>query len=160
MAEEWNRDTGEAVYRSRDPIKNLRLRVLLQRVSPVSALVQRVQEEERAGGGGGRGDGDLQLRSLHSNPAASGYRPGDDEEEAVIGWQEKFFSQFEYELYMNEVACQTPLDRQYHQDVLSLERTSGRKNRRIFTYTDYDRYTNLEEVSKDGEILIICVGIN
>ncbi|KAM4701758.1 tectonic-like complex member MKS1 [Discoglossus pictus] len=141
MAEEWNQDTGETVYRSRDPIKNLKIKVLLQRVSPVSALVQRVQDEE-----GNRGD--LQLRTLSSSRGTSGYRPDDDEEEAVICWQEKLFSKFEYDLYQNEAVCRTPLDRQYHQDVLSLERSGGRKNKRIFTYTDYDRYTNLEEHSQ------------
>ncbi|KAG8450667.1 hypothetical protein GDO86_003082 [Hymenochirus boettgeri] len=103
---------GEVVYRSRDPVKNLKIRVLLQRVTSASALIQRAEEEK---------------------------------EEVVISWQEKLFSQFEYELYRNETACRTPLDRQYYQDVLSLERSGGRKNRRIFTYTDYDRYTNLEE---------------
>ncbi|XP_075710245.1 tectonic-like complex member MKS1 isoform X1 [Rhinoderma darwinii] len=137
MAEEWNQDSGEVVYRSRDPIKNLKIRVKLQRVSPVSALVQQVQEE------GGRGD--IALRTLRSNAGTSGYRPGDDEEEVVISWQEKLFSEFEYELYKNEAACCTPLDRQYHQDIISSERRGGRKNIRVFTYTDYDRYTNLEE---------------
>ncbi|XP_042298774.1 Meckel syndrome type 1 protein isoform X2 [Sceloporus undulatus] len=63
----------------------------------------------------------------------------------MVGWQEKLFSQFEVDLYQNESACQTPLDRQYHQDVLKLEGSGGRKNRRIFTYTDHDRFTNLEE---------------
>ncbi|KAM8975135.1 tectonic-like complex member MKS1 isoform 2-T2 [Pelodytes ibericus] len=138
MAEEWNLDTGEAVYRSRDPIQNLRIRVVLQRVTPVSALVQKLQEENGK-------KGDIQLRTLRTDPAASGHRLGDDEEEVVISWQEKLFSQFEYELYKNEAACQNPLDRQYHQDVLSLEHRGGRKNKRIFTYTDHDRYTNVEE---------------
>uniref|UniRef100_A0A8C0GZ44 MKS transition zone complex subunit 1 n=1 Tax=Chelonoidis abingdonii TaxID=106734 RepID=A0A8C0GZ44_CHEAB len=65
--------------------------------------------------------------------------------EAVIGWQEKLFSQFEVDLYQHESACQTPLDRQYHQEILKLEKSGGRKNYRIFTYTDHDRFTNLEE---------------
>lgn len=50
------------------------------------------------------------------------------------------------DLYQNESACQTPLDRQYHEEILKLEKAGGRKNRRIFTYTDHDRFTNLEEV--------------
>ncbi|XP_068121964.1 tectonic-like complex member MKS1 [Hyperolius riggenbachi] len=143
MAEEWNQNTGEVVYRSRDPIKNLKIRVLLQRVSPISALVQRVQEEEE---GGNRGD--IALRTLGSSIGTAGRRHGGDEEEIVISWQEKLFSEFEYELYKNEAACQTPLDHQYRQDILNMERSGGRKNRRIFTYTDYDRFTNLEEHSQ------------
>ncbi|NXQ83615.1 MKS1 protein, partial [Nyctibius grandis] len=54
-------------------------------------------------------------------------------------------SQFEVDLYQNESACQTPLDRQYHEEILKLEKAGGRKNCRIFTYTDHDRFTNLEE---------------
>ncbi|KAE8622396.1 hypothetical protein XENTR_v10005225 [Xenopus tropicalis] len=142
MAEDWNQDVGEAVYRSRDPIKNLRIRVTLQRVTPAIALVQRVQEEDANRGG-------LELQALHNNPEANrGPHPNEEKEEVVISWQEKLYSQFEYELYQNEAACRTPLDHQYYQDVLSLERGGGRKNRRIFTYTDHDRYTNLEEHSQ------------
>lgn len=55
-------------------------------------------------------------------------------------------AQFEMDLYQNEAACQTPLDRQYHNDILKLEKSGGRKNYRIFTYTDHDRFTNMEEV--------------
>lgn len=54
--------------------------------------------------------------------------------------------QFEVDLYRNEAACQSPLDHQYRQEILKLEASGGRKNRRIFTYTDSDRYTNVEEV--------------
>ncbi|XP_030047527.1 tectonic-like complex member MKS1 isoform X2 [Microcaecilia unicolor] len=142
MAEGWNTDTGEAVYRSQDPIKNLKIRIHLQRITSTSVLLQQIQEP-----GAEHGKNLLPLVTLASSratAASSGYRP-DDEEEAVIGWQEKLFSQFEYDLYQNEAACQSPLDRQYHQEILKLEKAGGRKNLRIFTYTDYDRYTNLEE---------------
>uniref|UniRef100_A0A671WID4 MKS transition zone complex subunit 1 n=1 Tax=Sparus aurata TaxID=8175 RepID=A0A671WID4_SPAAU len=60
----------------------------------------------------------------------------------VVGWQEKLFSQYEMELFQNEAACQTPLDRQYHTEVKALNKAKGRRNHRIFTYTDHDRYTN------------------
>ncbi|KAJ7399330.1 Meckel syndrome type 1 protein [Pitangus sulphuratus] len=53
---------------------------------------------------------------------------------------------FEVDLYLNESACQTPLDRQYHEEIRKLEKAGGRKNYRIFTYTDHDRFTNLEEL--------------
>ncbi|KFP84784.1 Meckel syndrome type 1 protein, partial [Apaloderma vittatum] len=52
---------------------------------------------------------------------------------------------FEVDLYQHESACQSPLDRQYHKEILKLEKAGGRKNCRIFTYTDHDRFTNLEE---------------
>lgn len=52
------------------------------------------------------------------------------------------WSQYEMELFQNEAACQTPLDRQYHTEVKALNKAKGRRNHRIFTYTDHDRYTN------------------
>ncbi|XP_059525593.1 tectonic-like complex member MKS1 isoform X3 [Myotis daubentonii] len=86
------------------------------------------------------------MATFRPHPTASGHRPDEDEEEElVIGWQEKLFSQFEVDLYQNEAACQSPLDQQYRQDILKLEGSGRRKNRRIFTYTDCDRFTNLEE---------------
>lgn len=54
--------------------------------------------------------------------------------------------QFEVDLYLKESACQTPLDWQYREEIQKLEKAGGRKNCRIFTYTDHDRFTNLEEV--------------
>ncbi|EDM05614.1 Meckel syndrome, type 1 [Rattus norvegicus] len=88
----------------------------------------------------------IDLATFKPPQAASGHRPDEEEEEEVIiGWQEKLFSQFEVDLYQNESACQSPLDHQYRQEVLKLENSGGRKNRRIFTYTDSDRYTDLEE---------------
>nr|XP_048679881.1 Meckel syndrome type 1 protein isoform X3 [Caretta caretta] len=135
----WSSDTGGAVYRSRDPVRNLRIRAHIQRVTSTGLLLQQLQQPA-----GRQGKELVSLAAFSSHPAASGYCP-DDEEKAVIGWQEKLFSQFEVDLYQHESACQTPLDRQYHQEILKLEKSGGRKNYRIFTYTDHDRFTNLEE---------------
>ncbi|XP_067393772.1 tectonic-like complex member MKS1 isoform X2 [Emydura macquarii macquarii] len=140
----WSTDVGGAVYRSRDPVRNLRVRVHVQRVTSTSLLLQQLQPPPPSGPRGQEQEL-IGLAPLRSHPAASGYRPDDEEEEAVIGWQEKLFSQFEVDLYQHESACQTPLDRQYHQEILKLEKSGGRKNHRIFTYTDHDRFTNLEE---------------
>uniref|UniRef100_UPI00398E44FE tectonic-like complex member MKS1 isoform X2 n=1 Tax=Pristiophorus japonicus TaxID=55135 RepID=UPI00398E44FE len=57
-------------------------------------------------------------------------------------------SPFEIDLFKNEHACQSPLDYQYHSEILELEETEERKNSRIFTYTDFDRYTSMEEHSQ------------
>ncbi|XP_037019643.2 tectonic-like complex member MKS1 isoform X2 [Artibeus jamaicensis] len=134
----WNTDTGEAVYRSRDPVRNLRLRVHLQRITSSNFLHFQPAAQ--------RGKDLIDLATFRPHPTASGHRPDEEEEEEVlIGWQEKLFSQFEVDLYQNEAACQSPLDHQYRQEILKLEDTGRRKNRRIFTYTDSDRYTNLEE---------------
>uniref|UniRef100_A0A8P0SLQ6 MKS transition zone complex subunit 1 n=2 Tax=Canis lupus familiaris TaxID=9615 RepID=A0A8P0SLQ6_CANLF len=134
----WNPDTGEAVYRSRDPVLNLRLRVHLQRITSSNFL--RYQPVAQLG------KDLIDLATFRPHPTASGHRSEEEEEEeVVIGWQEKLFSQFEVDLYRNEAACQSPLDHQYRQEILKLEDSGGRKNRRIFTYTDSDRYTNVEE---------------
>lgn len=60
------------------------------------------------------------------------------------------WSQYEMELYQNESACQTPLDRQYHTEVKALNRTKGRGNSRIFTYTDHD--TNCQPFNQSVSI--------
>uniref|UniRef100_A0A3B4TAY8 MKS transition zone complex subunit 1 n=1 Tax=Seriola dumerili TaxID=41447 RepID=A0A3B4TAY8_SERDU len=130
MAECWNTDTGEAVYRSRDAVKNLRIKVHIQRVTSTAALSQHLQQEVLSQ----QDRGAIELETLTSQ--------GNNEEELVVGWQEKLFSQYEMELFQNESACQTPLDRQYHTEVKALNRAKGKRNHRIFTYTDHDRYTN------------------
>uniref|UniRef100_A0A8C2ZST9 MKS transition zone complex subunit 1 n=1 Tax=Cyclopterus lumpus TaxID=8103 RepID=A0A8C2ZST9_CYCLU len=130
MADSWNTDTGEAVYRSRDAVKNLRIRVRLERVTSTSALSKHLQQQVLSQ----QDRGAIELETLTSQ--------GDNEEELVMGWQEKLFSQYEMELFQNEAACQTPLDRQYHTEVKALNKAKGRRNHRIFTYTDHDRYTS------------------
>uniref|UniRef100_A0A670YUG6 MKS transition zone complex subunit 1 n=1 Tax=Pseudonaja textilis TaxID=8673 RepID=A0A670YUG6_PSETE len=131
MAEtSWNEDTGGAVYRSRDPIRNLRLRLVLP-----SLLCQLEHFKPLF----------LPSTIWRLVYVSGGHGPEEEKEEAVIGWQEKLFGQFEVDLYQNQSACQSPLDRQYHQDILKLEELGGRKNKRIFTYTDHDHFTNLEE---------------
>ncbi|XP_040035532.1 tectonic-like complex member MKS1 isoform X2 [Gasterosteus aculeatus] len=134
MADIWNTDTGEAVYRSRDAIKNLRIRVRVERVTSTAALSKHLQQQVLSQPGGGA----IELETLTSR----GQTEGDNEEELEVGWQEKLFSQYEMELFQNESACQTPLDRQYHTEVKALNKAKGRRNKRIFTYTDHDRYTS------------------
>ncbi|KAJ8266563.1 hypothetical protein GJAV_G00131920 [Gymnothorax javanicus] len=136
MADCWSTDTAEAVYRSRDAVKNLKIRVRIQRITSTAVLSQQLQQHvlsqhER---------GTIELDTF-SSPA----RSGDDEEEQVVGWQEKLFSQFEVDCFRMESVCQSPLDRQYHTEITALERAGGRRNHRIFTYTDNDRFTNLKE---------------
>ncbi|XP_039418936.1 Meckel syndrome type 1 protein isoform X2 [Corvus cornix cornix] len=145
------RSRDPAVYRSRDPVRNLRLRVRLQRVAPAGPLLPRAPpplagpeppgKADRAGSAGA-----VPLGITAASRAGARKLPQDEEEEAEVGWQEKLFSQFEVDLYLNESACQTPLDWQYHEEIQKLEKAGGRKNCRIFTYTDHDRFTNLEEL--------------
>uniref|UniRef100_A0A1A8JI45 Meckel syndrome, type 1 n=1 Tax=Nothobranchius kuhntae TaxID=321403 RepID=A0A1A8JI45_NOTKU len=133
MADCWNTDTGDAVYRSRDAVKNLRIKVRIERVTSSAALSQHLQHQVLSQ----QGRRDIELETLTSQ-----VQTADNEEEAVVGWQEKLFSQYEMELFQNEAVCQTPLDRQYHSEINALKKSKGRHNCRIFTYTDHDRYTN------------------
>uniref|UniRef100_A0A8C7T9A6 MKS transition zone complex subunit 1 n=1 Tax=Oncorhynchus mykiss TaxID=8022 RepID=A0A8C7T9A6_ONCMY len=134
MADGWSTDTGEAVYRSRDAVKNLKMKIRIQRVTSTAALSQHLQQQVWTQQE--RGDMDHNILVLFS--------AGDDDEELVVGWQEKLFSQYEVDLFQSESVCQTPLERQYHTEIMAQERTRGRRNRRIFTYTDFDRFTNWE----------------
>uniref|UniRef100_A0A3Q3BIB6 MKS transition zone complex subunit 1 n=1 Tax=Kryptolebias marmoratus TaxID=37003 RepID=A0A3Q3BIB6_KRYMA len=123
MADCWNTDTGDSVYRSRDAVKNLKI-VRIERVTSAAALSQHLQHQVLSQQEDRR---DIELETF--------------EEELVVGWQEKLFSQYEMELFQNEAACQTPLDRQYHAEIKALLKAKGRRNHRLFTYTDHDRYT-------------------
>ncbi|XP_048468644.1 Meckel syndrome type 1 protein-like isoform X2 [Rhincodon typus] len=135
----------EAVYRTLDPVKNLRIRVWLQRVTPTALFTEHALQPAIQ-----HGQSLIEMSTFDTQSSrriTDGYRTH-DQEEVVVGWQEKLFSQFEIDLFKNEHACQSPLDFQYRNEILSLEEMEERKNFRIFTYTDFDRYTNLEEVLK------------
>uniref|UniRef100_A0A8C9VX22 MKS transition zone complex subunit 1 n=1 Tax=Scleropages formosus TaxID=113540 RepID=A0A8C9VX22_SCLFO len=104
------------------------------------------QLEERVAGEPDKGLIELDTLRRHTPSGRSlSHSAVDDQEEQVVAWQEKLFSQFEVDLFRTESTCQSPLDRQYHRDIVALERAGGRRNQRIFTYTDYDRCTSLEE---------------
>ncbi|TRY54335.1 hypothetical protein DNTS_021311 [Danionella cerebrum] len=86
MADGWCTDTGESIYRSRDAVKNFRIRIRIQRVSSTAALSEHLHqqvlsEQER---------GVVELETFSSQTPAGSTT---DEEELVVGWQEKFFSQ-------------------------------------------------------------------
>uniref|UniRef100_A0A672HKM1 MKS transition zone complex subunit 1 n=1 Tax=Salarias fasciatus TaxID=181472 RepID=A0A672HKM1_SALFA len=145
MADSWNTDTGEAVYRSKDVVKNLRIKVRIERVTSTAALSQHLQQQVLTQ----QGRGDIELETLSSEQ-----HPGEDE--LVVSWQEKFFSQYEMELFQYDTACQTPLDRQYHAEIKALNKAKGRRNHRIFTYTDHDRYTSclpLHQLQNSSDLL-------
>ncbi|CAL8266160.1 unnamed protein product [Merluccius merluccius] len=133
MAESWNTDTGEAVYRSRDAVKNLRIAVRIERVTSTAVLSQHLQQQVLSQ----QSSGAVELDTLPTQAQA-----GDNEEELVVQWQDKLFSQYEMDLYQSKAACQSPLEQQYHTEVQSLIRSKGRRNHRVFTYTDHDRFTS------------------
>uniref|UniRef100_A0A9J8DI88 MKS transition zone complex subunit 1 n=1 Tax=Cyprinus carpio carpio TaxID=630221 RepID=A0A9J8DI88_CYPCA len=116
MGDGWCTDTGESVYRSRDAVKNLRIRVRIQRVTSTAALSQHLHQQ-----------------------VLSHFHGVSDEFCFVIHMQ------YEMDLYQTESNCQTPLERQYHTEIMGMERSKRRQNQRIFTYTDFDRFSKWEE---------------
>ncbi|XP_069767624.1 tectonic-like complex member MKS1 isoform X2 [Narcine bancroftii] len=146
MAAVRGSETGAAaIYRTLDPVQNLRIRIWLQRVTPTALFPQHVLHPDST-----PKQNVIEMSTLNtltSENVSDNFRT-DDQEEVVVGWQEKLFSQFEIDLFRNEHACQSPLDYQYRNEILRLEESEERRNRRIFTYTDFDRYTNTEEHSK------------
>uniref|UniRef100_A0A8B9LCI2 MKS transition zone complex subunit 1 n=1 Tax=Astyanax mexicanus TaxID=7994 RepID=A0A8B9LCI2_ASTMX len=141
MGDVWCTDTGEAVYRSRDAVKNFKIRVRIQRVTSTAALSHHLQQQVLSQ----QERGIIELDTFVSQTRSTG-----DEEELVVGWQEKFFSQYEVDLYQTESLCQTPLEKQYHAEIVAMEKSRKRKNQRIFSYTDFDRFTNWEEVTQNS----------
>ncbi|XP_062887289.1 Meckel syndrome type 1 protein isoform X1 [Mobula hypostoma] len=144
-ADDSSEGGAAAIYRTQDPVQNLRIRIWLQRVTPTTLLTQHVFQPASIS----KQDA-IEMATfdtMTSGGVTDGYRT-DDREEVVVGWQEKLFSQFEIDLFKNDYACQSPLDHQYQNEILRLEETGERKNHRIFTYTDFDRYTSTEEHCK------------
>ncbi|XP_059402535.1 tectonic-like complex member MKS1 [Carassius carassius] len=138
MGDGWCTDTGEAVYRSRDAVKNLRIRVRIQRVTSTAALSQHLHQQVLSQ----QERGVIELDTFSSRTQAASTT---DAEELVVGWQEKVFSPYEVDLYQTESNCQTPLERQYHTEIMAMERSERRQNQHIFTYTDFDRFSKWEE---------------
>uniref|UniRef100_A0A8C4N065 Uncharacterized protein n=1 Tax=Eptatretus burgeri TaxID=7764 RepID=A0A8C4N065_EPTBU len=168
MAEEV-REAGEGIYRSRDPIRHFKVRFVSRtsalvwclladafivadehvRCTPVPRSV-RLTKASSAGALSRR----VQAEAAHltsSDTELATFRPsaaGEDEEgeEVLISWQQKLFSKRESELYRDPTFCLSPLERQYHEDLVKMDSDGGLTTRRIFTYTENDPYTRSHEV--------------
>uniref|UniRef100_T2M4C4 Meckel syndrome type 1 protein n=1 Tax=Hydra vulgaris TaxID=6087 RepID=T2M4C4_HYDVU len=69
-----------------------------------------------------------------------------EKKEIVIFWQEKLFSQEEFDYYSDALNCNTALEQKYHEDIETIKRLHGeRPNKKVFTYTDSDSFTAFEE---------------
>nr|XP_006818832.1 PREDICTED: Meckel syndrome type 1 protein homolog [Saccoglossus kowalevskii] len=124
-------DTGVAHYRSRDPIKNLRIKVTFKPVTS-SSLVPTASLPSTDGG-----------RIQDLNPP--NHQQPQECETYTIRWQEKLFSKREVELYRDEQNCFSALDYKYHEEVIKLEEKGGRPTNRLFTYVDHDRFTDIDD---------------
>ncbi|XP_064620894.1 tectonic-like complex member MKS1 [Lineus longissimus] len=127
MADLYDPDYGTAYYRSRDPVKNIRIRVNLERVTSASMVPQAATDQ-----GGLQDFGALDF---------GGKKDG---EIYVFEWQEKVFSEREVILYTDEANCPGVLERKYNKEVKNLR--SKRPTKRLFTYTDHDTFTAQEQM--------------
>uniref|UniRef100_UPI00358ED7DF tectonic-like complex member MKS1 isoform X2 n=1 Tax=Myxine glutinosa TaxID=7769 RepID=UPI00358ED7DF len=143
------REAGEGIYRSRDPICNFKLRVRLTKASSAGALARRVQAQAAQVTAS-----DTELATFRSSAAGQG--EDEEEEEVVISWQQKLFSKYELELYRDPTFCLSPLERQYHEDLVKIEADGGLTTCRIFTYTENDPYTRSHELAES----VLCGGGN
>ncbi|XP_076335424.1 tectonic-like complex member MKS1 isoform X2 [Tachypleus tridentatus] len=110
------------IYRTHDPIQNLKIRVYLEKLVASSVVKEAQIEEENSG---------TELQQLRLKKELK--------EELIVKWQEKCFSQRELDKYCEERNLHTFLERKYHQQVLGLESSSNRKTTsHLFTYVDAD----------------------
>ncbi|KAK6183795.1 hypothetical protein SNE40_002424 [Patella caerulea] len=128
MADLYEPDIGTAYYRTNDPLKNLRFRVRLKRVTSVSIVPQAQAENE----------GNLELQDFKEDQLQT------DEEEQIFLWQQKIFGQREIELYQNPENCHNVMDKKYHDDVKKLLEKEVPSNR-IFSYVDHDSFSHQDE---------------
>ncbi|XP_070571462.1 tectonic-like complex member MKS1 [Ptychodera flava] len=135
MADSGESDFGIAHYRSRDPIKNLKIKVTLKSVTSSSLVPTALSFQS--------GDGS-RVQDLNEQQG----KPQDETEVYLFGWQEKVFSKRETELYVDEVNCFTPLDYKYHDEVTKLLEKGDRPTKRLFSYVDHDRFTDLDAETK------------
>ena len=169
-----NVGAGETVtYRTRDPIKNLRVRVTLRRVTAASsrtpaAAASAVESAE----GIPMENMSPQSSSIRAATSSTGDPHRQAEEVRVVGWQEKVFSAAEEATYAAGIPQETILSRMYA-DQLKRERKerraatraaaaaaaaaaaegrdsseNGQLVGRIFTYVDYDDFIDEGELSR------------
>ncbi|XP_071502804.1 tectonic-like complex member MKS1 [Diadema antillarum] len=158
MGDSSGGDFGTAYYRSLDPIKNLRIRVHLKRVTGSSLVPTAISGDKNDGDEADVNDGEgMALKPLRGKrkgrDAAESSTSGkvktntDNEEEHVFGWQAKVFSRREVQLYSSEASCEGPLEQKYHRDVTEMKAQGGRTTKRLFSYTDHDNFTHREDQS-------------
>jgi len=129
MEEYYDTDVGTGTYRSSDPIENFKIKIKLQKLSAsTTGFITNISKKRD----------DL---NVTSNIILTDYGQEIFEtQEIELGWKEKLFSKRELDFYTEESNCSTVEDYNYHARISNLAITETRKNDRIFTYTDTDRF--------------------
>ncbi|KAK2175308.1 hypothetical protein NP493_736g04038 [Ridgeia piscesae] len=134
MGDLYEPDRGTAFYRSTDPIKNLHIRVTLERMTSAVGMPPSITHP---------GNTDALEMTAVGRDNSHLFGGMKDVEAYTFKWQEKVFSQREIELYEKEENCETVLEKKYHNDVLKVLE-HGRPTRWLFSYTDSDNYIDPE----------------
>ncbi|XP_064612245.1 tectonic-like complex member MKS1 [Liolophura sinensis] len=130
MADLYEPDFGTAYYRSKDPVKNLKLRVKLVRITSSSAVPAAGQQD---------GGGSVELQTISQSPKKTR-----DAEEYTFTWQEKVFSPREIELYSDPQNCFSVMEKKYCNDIKNILE-KGKPTNRLFSYVAYDKYVSSDE---------------
>ncbi|XP_038058674.1 Meckel syndrome type 1 protein-like [Patiria miniata] len=142
MAEDsGGNDLGTAYYRSRDPIKNFKIKVHLKRVTGTSLVPTAYTNEEA-----GPSHEGMAMRQMGSRRSIKSQVRPEDDETYTLKWQQKLFSQREVELFRDSENCNRPIEEKYHREIRTMyEDGDGRSTTRIFSYVDHDTFASLEE---------------
>ncbi|XP_061196324.1 uncharacterized protein LOC133204586 [Saccostrea echinata] len=127
MADLSDPDLGAAYYRSSDPVKNLKIRVKLSRISSSNIVPQSNLEQDGS---------NLEMQKVQESMQ--------DIEERVFNWQQKEFSKREVGFYQNIANCTTQLEKDYNAQVTEIL-SRGQPTNRLFTYVDHDNFSQQDE---------------
>lgn len=134
MADLYEPDYGKVFYRSKDPIKNLNIRVTIERVT--SATMVPLADFNQSS------DAASKERKQQQQMASQ-----KEHEEYTFTWQEKVFCQREFDYYLVEDNCTDVIEQKYHRDVIAM-RDKGRPTRRLFSYVSHDSFSNAEKIER------------
>ncbi|XP_033626939.1 Meckel syndrome type 1 protein-like [Asterias rubens] len=133
-------DLGTAYYRSRDPIKNLKIKVHLKRVTGTSLVPTAFGNDEA-----GPSQEGMALRPMGSKHSIKSQARPEDNEIFTFKWQQKLFSSREVDLYRDMDNCTRPVEEKYHREITALYEGDGKPTARLFSYVDHDSFASIEE---------------
>ncbi|XP_067933595.1 tectonic-like complex member MKS1 [Watersipora subatra] len=127
-------DFGTVFYRSKDSIKNLRIKVHLQKVTS-SSIVPQAEIEQKLG----PSSSNHERREIQRQQELMSQK---EEETCTVQWQQKLYSQREFNMYKHEENCDGVIEKKYHKEIVN---QSERPTKRLFTYVNHDKFTNQRE---------------
>ncbi|XP_065191175.1 tectonic-like complex member MKS1 isoform X2 [Sycon ciliatum] len=160
-----------AHYRSRDPVKNLKIRVTLKRATRVGRLVSNIASniglagegistsavpagstETPGAGKAGTGNQEQQQQQAVQPEQSQAAVESGDNDDYTFSWQEKLFSRREEDAYSDRNRCILPKDVTYHNLLnQTRERYGGKRpTHHLFTYVDHDNFTDNEEFQRQS----------